>query len=86
MQLLVNVLNMEGHGGDRDIHLRRGRLIAVAFHQEAQQTRLLRAEIVGCGGGRAQCAEQLDHAPGDFGRHGRAAGDGFSQRLQELGW
>ena len=34
---------------------------------------------------RTKVAEQLDHPPGHWRRHGRAAGDGFLQAFQQPG-
>ena len=67
---------------DAEFDSRRG--VVVAFDEELQQAFLVRGEIVLGALRRAYVAEESDDAVSYFGRHRRAARDGFANVFQNF--
>jgi hypothetical protein len=85
MELLENIPQMNVNGSCGDIRFLRNLFIRQSLSQKLKNFRLARRQAIGIGRGRRR-AKRPHHHTRDLGRHRRAAGTDFGNRLDDFFW
>src|SRR5437588_12003836 len=84
LQLLVDILQVEGDGLCGNVELCRGRFVTVAFGEELQQANLVRRQVIVGPFGWMNLAKQPDHAACNIRRHRSASRHGLLNTFEQL--